>query len=89
MKANDILMPTVPKIMLYIAFFFISPALFTVCNGTCSYKLKFLAGLMLLNGTAPTLKLPMIFLLFAVSYLAPSLLVAAFNYLKEKNMMLE
>lgn len=89
MRIKDVFMPTVPKIIFYILFFIISPTFFTVCNDTCRYKLKFLAGFMLFKGTAPTLTFPMLLLLFAISYLVPSLLIAGFNSLKEKKMMLE
>ena len=89
MKILSIIRPTVPKIALYILFFFASPAFFTVCNTSCKYSLNFFAGWMLMNGTAPELKFPMLLLLFATSYLVPSLMIAGFNHLKEKKMMLQ
>ncbi len=89
MKILDALKPTAPKIILYIGLFFVSPTFFTVCNETCSYSFKFLSGWMLAKGTAPTLTLPMLLLLFAISYLAASAIIAIFNYAKEKKMMLE
>lgn len=83
-------MPTVPKIFLYVGFFFVSPTFFKVCNGSaCQYSMTGLAGLKLFQETAPELTFAMLILLFVVSYLFACLLVSGFNFLKERRMMLD
>ncbi|MEA3378306.1 MAG: hypothetical protein U9Q69_01580 [Nanoarchaeota archaeon] len=89
MKLKDIILPTIPKIFLYGIFFFLSPTFFKDCtSGACHYSFKFLAGLRLAQQTKFDITIPMFFLLLSISYLLSCLLIAGFNYLKEKRMTL-